>query len=112
MRKIWDSLRKHPVLSVVQVIAFFIALPAFFSTVSFINAVTPEQARANNLPLPLGWSAGVMNHGSYYQWWTIQERPFLFGFSIFCLVMSLLFIFGSIFWLWQQSMRKFTNKQP
>jgi hypothetical protein len=40
-----DSLRKHPVLSVTQVIAFLLALPAFFSTVSFMDAVTNEQAR-------------------------------------------------------------------
>jgi hypothetical protein len=95
------SLRKHPVFSAFQVIAFLIALPAFFSTMSFVGAVTPEQARTDNHPLPSGWSAGVMNHGSYYHWWTIQERPFLFGISIFCLVTGLLFVFGSIFWLWR-----------
>jgi hypothetical protein len=96
-----DSLRKHPVLAAVQVIAFLIALPAFFSTVSFMDAVTPEQARADSLPMPSGWSAGVMNHGSYYQWWTIKDRPFLFGISAFCLVTSMMFVFGSIFWLWK-----------
>jgi hypothetical protein len=96
-----DSLRKHPVLSAFQVIAFLIALPAFFSTMSFTGAVTPDQARADGLPLPAGWSAGVMNHGSYYHWWTIQERPFLFGISLFCLVTGLLFIWGSLFWLWR-----------
>jgi hypothetical protein len=96
-----DWLRKHPVLSAAQVVAFLIALPAFFSTVSFMDAVTPEQARADNLPLPPGWNAGVMNHGSYYHWWTIQDRPLLFGVSIFCLVTSMMFVFGSIFWLWK-----------
>jgi hypothetical protein len=95
------SLRKHPVLAVFQVVAFLIALPAFFSTMSFVGAVTPEQARADGLPLPPGWKAGVMNHGSYYLWWTIQERPFLFGISVFFLVTGLLFIWGSLFWLWR-----------
>jgi hypothetical protein len=47
-----------------------------------------------------------MNHGSYYHWWTIQERPFLFGVFIVCLVTSLLFIWGSIFWLWKQNNTK------
>ena len=60
-----DSLRKHPVLSAVQVIAFLIALPASFSIISFVEAITPEQTRADGLTLPAGWSAGVMNHGSY-----------------------------------------------
>jgi hypothetical protein len=101
-----DSLRKHSVLSVFQVVAFLVALPAFFSTMNFTCAVTPEQARADGLPLPSGWSAGVMNHGSYYHWWTIQERPFLFGVFIVCLVTSLLFIWGSIFWLWKQNNTK------
>jgi hypothetical protein len=105
-----DSFRKHPVLSATQVFASLVALPAFFSTVSFMNAVTPEQARADSQPLPPGWSSGVMNHGSYYHWWTIQEKPFLFGISIFCLAVSLLFIWGSIFWLWRQRRKPaFTN---
>jgi hypothetical protein len=106
-----DSLRRHPVLSAFQVIAFLIALPAFFSTVSFVAAVTPEQALADDHPLPAGWSAGVMNHGTYYHWWTIQERPFLFGVSAFLLVTGLLFIWGSIFWLWRLSRKSgFTHE--
>jgi hypothetical protein len=96
-----DSLRKHPVLSAFQAVAFLIALPAFFSTVSFMNAVTPAQALADGSPLPSGWSAGVMNHGSYYHWWTIQERPLLFAVSVSCVVASVLFIWGSLFWLWR-----------
>jgi hypothetical protein len=95
---LWLIFRKHPLLSAAQVVAFVVALPAFFSTINFIVAVTPEQARD---ALPAGWSAGVMNHGDYYHWWTIQERPYFFGASLFCLVMSLLFIWGSIFWLWR-----------
>src|SRR5262245_22902219 len=96
-----NTFRKHPVLSVLQIAAFFIALPAFFSAVSFMNAISSEQAQAEGLPLPSGWSAGVMNHGSYYRWWTISERPFLFAVSVSCVAMSVLFLWSSILWLWR-----------
>jgi hypothetical protein len=76
--------------------------PILFSTVSFVDAITPEQANADNMPLPSGWTAGVMNHGSYYKWWTIQQRPILFGVSLFILVAALLFVWISIFWIWKQ----------
>jgi hypothetical protein len=96
------SLREHPLLCVTQVLAFLIALPAFFSTMSFTSALTSEQAVAEyNKPLPSGWTAGVMNHGDYYRWWTIQERPILFGASVFfwwqecCLFMALSFGSGN-----------------
>jgi len=92
-------------LSALQVVAFLIAFPASFSTINFVIAVTPEQANANNLPLPLGWTAGVMNHGSYYRWWTIQEKPLLFALSVFFETASMLFIYGSVYWIWRQNKR-------
>jgi hypothetical protein len=95
-----ESLRKHPLLCAAQAIAFLILLPAFVSTVSFTDAVTPQQAIANDNPLPSGWTAGVMNHGQYYQWWTIQERPILFGLSSLSLVAGVLFLLSSLAWLW------------
>jgi hypothetical protein len=98
------SLLEHPLLCVTQMLALLIALPAFFSTMSFTSALTPEQAVTEfNKPLPTGWTAGVMNHGDYYRWWTIQERPILFGISVFFLVMGMLFIYGSLFWIWKQN---------
>jgi hypothetical protein len=103
LQSIIKSLRMRPALSIAQVLAFLIILPAFFSTESFVSAITPEQANAENMPLPSGWTAGVINHGSYYQWWTIQQRPFLFGLSLFFLVAGLLFIWVSIFWIWKQN---------
>jgi hypothetical protein len=103
VRSIIESARKRPILSALQVLAFLIAFPAFFSMMSFIDAVTPEQAKADNLPLPPGWSAGVMNHGSHYRWWTIQERPVFFVLSVSFLVTSMLFIYGSVYWIWRQS---------
>jgi hypothetical protein len=100
------SFRKHPLLCVAQVLAFLIALPAFFSTMSFTSALTPEQAIAEyNKPLPLGWTAGVMNHGDYYRWWTIQQRPILFATSISFLVLGIVFIWGSLLWVWKQGQR-------
>jgi hypothetical protein len=74
-------------------------MAAGITTINFMVAVTPEQARAKNLPLPSGWTAGVWNHGSYYHWWTIQERPFLFGISIFYLFACILFFWGREFWI-------------
>src|SRR5438552_15713692 len=92
-----DSFRKRPFVSVAQVLAFLVALPAFFSTVSFTGALTPDQAVAKyEMALPSGWTAGVMNHGRYYRWWTIQEKPVLFAASVFCLAISMLFIWGSV----------------
>ncbi|MEQ8789693.1 MAG: hypothetical protein RIC55_25585 [Pirellulaceae bacterium] len=96
-----ESLRQHPILCAAQVLAFLIAFPAFFSTVSFSVALTPEQAIAKfDKPLPSGWTAGVMNHGKYYQWWTIRERPVLFALSAICLAGGVLFLWSSLGWLW------------
>jgi hypothetical protein len=95
-----NTLQKHPVLLAALVISLLITQPAFFSTMSFIQAVTPEQARTDGKPLPSGWSAGVMNHGSYYQWWTIQENPLVFGISVLCLVTSVLFVWGTVLRVW------------
>jgi hypothetical protein len=101
------SFQKHPLLWVAQIIVFLISLPAFFSTVSFMDALTPEKAITEfNKPLPIGWSAGVMNHRDYYRWWTIQERPILFGVSVFVLAAGIIFIWGSLFWIWKQDRKK------
>jgi hypothetical protein len=56
--------------------------PSFFSTMSFFAAETPEEARAQGMNLPSDWDAGVRNHGKYYRWWSISDRPFLFACSI------------------------------
>src|SRR5690606_15479764 len=91
---VFDKLRKHPDLAAVLLTAFAVAIPSFLSTISFIAAIDPEQARGNGQPLPPGWSAGVMSHGSYYRWWTIGERPVLFGLSVFGLTTGMLFIWS------------------
>ena len=88
-----------------MVFAFIIALPAFFTTVSFTAALTPDEAIERGKPLPPGWTAGVMNHGEYYRWWTIREKPLLFGISLFALVAGVLFLWGAIFWIWKKDWR-------
>ena len=95
------SFRKRPVFCAAQVIAILTLLPAFVSTMNFINAVTPQQAITKyGEPLPPYWTVGVMNHGHYYQWWSIQEQPILFGLSVFVLVAGVLFLWSSLTWLW------------
>jgi hypothetical protein len=97
------SLRKRPLLCLAQLLSFLMACPSFFSTISFTSAITPEQAIAEgNKRLPIGWTAGVMNHGNCYRWWTIQERPILFGTSVFVLAIAMLFIWGSLIWIQRQ----------
>jgi hypothetical protein len=90
-----QRLQKHPLLPFARIIAFLVGLAAFFPMVSFLAAITPEEARSNGMPLPAGWTAGVMNHGSYYSWWTISENPCLFGLSVAVLIASVLFIFST-----------------
>ena len=90
-------------LSVAQVLCCLLTFPAFFSVVSFLAAETPEQALdKGQKPLPAGWSAGVMNHGEYYHWWTISQRPVFFAFSLGALIGALAFIYGSLFWIWKK----------
>jgi hypothetical protein len=106
-RRMIELLRRHSLLYAAQAIAFLISLPAFVSAVNFIDAETPQQAIARNgKPLPPGWTAGVMNHGEYYRWWTIQERPVLFGLSALSLVAAILFLWSSLAWLWWKAENK------
>jgi hypothetical protein len=103
---IFALIRRHPRLALVQLlVALLVALPAFMATMSFIAAKTPEQATAQGTPLPEGWTAGVMNHGAWYRWWTIQQSPALFGVSVFGLAVSALFIWGSLIWSWRDDAR-------
>ena len=82
IRSIIESFRKHPILSCVQALAVVVWMSGFFITNNFIVAVTPAEAVADGKPLPPGWSAGVMNHGEYFRWWTIRDNPLLFGAGV------------------------------
>ncbi len=93
--------RKHRILKLAQFLVFLAIIPAFVATANFIAAETPEQALAKNKqPLPAGWTAGVWNHDHYFRWWTISERPILFGLSALTLVIGVLFLWSSLVWLW------------
>lgn len=100
-----DELRKHPALAAVLLVAFVVAIPSFFSTISFVAAVDPEQAIGDGRPLPPGWSAGVMNHGTYYRWWSIGERPVAFALSVSGLVTSMLLVWSSVVRLYWRELR-------
>jgi len=93
--------RKYPLLGLSQVLAMLIAVPAFISTVSFLKAVSPQQAMHSMYghPMPAEWSAGVWNHDHYYRWCFIAEHPALFWISVVLLVMAILFLWASILWM-------------
>ena len=68
------------VLEVIVVAAF---AGAIISTLSFLAAETPQEAAQKGLTkMPATWEAGVYNHGTYYEWYSIKEHPFLFSASI------------------------------
>ena len=69
---------------------FLIGWPSFFSVVSFSEAQTPSQVAEEGHVIPRDWSAGVINHGRYYEWWTIADNPLLFVASVVGLVGGLI----------------------
>ena len=70
-------------------------MAAGITTINFMVAVTPEGT--SKKPAVAFWMDNRgLDHGSYYHWWTIQERPFLFGISIF-------YLFACIFFFWDAS---------
>lgn len=76
---ILKTFKKHPLLSLMQIFATFLMFFLFFWTVSFFMAVTPEEAlKRGYQPIPSGWEAGVMSHGKYYEWYSIQNHPIFF----------------------------------
>jgi hypothetical protein len=110
---LFSLMRAYPRLAVVQLLVLLlVGLPALFSTMSFVAAETPEQAVAHGTPLPEGWTAGVMNHGTWYRWWTIQENPALFGASVFLLVAGMFFLYSSLIWSWRDYRKHQLCGQP
>jgi len=76
------SLSRHTWFYIGLLATVIVAYAAFFSIMSFYGALRPSEAIERwGKPLPEGWSAGVMNHGEYYRWWTIRDRPLLFTLS-------------------------------
>ena len=98
----FESFKRHPMFSIAQLIAALSALPAFFCTVSFFVALTPEEAiQRYAMALPSGWTAGVMNHGKYYRLWPISERPLFFAFSIGILGAALITLYSTLYVDWK-----------
>jgi hypothetical protein len=93
------SFKKNPWISFGQILSFIIGGAAFFVTMSFQGALTNEEAMAKwGKPIPDHWEAGVMNHGEYYEWYTIENHPVLYGVSYAALIGSILFIWLSLFY--------------
>ena len=90
-------MRSRPLLAALQIAAAVAMFPAFFCVVSFTAATPATQAASEGRPLPAGWTAGVMNHGEYYQWWLIRDRPVIFALAVFLLVSCLAFLLLSTF---------------
>jgi hypothetical protein len=103
----FESFKRHPVFSIAQLIAAVLVLPAFFCTVSFLAVDTAVEAARGGKPLPGGWSAGVMSHGTYYRWWTIAERPIFFGLSVAVLATTLIMFYSTLYVDWKDRQ---TNK--
>lgn len=88
-----NLLARRSVQLFLYLLGFVALFPSAYAFLSFLNAVTREEAlRKWGMPLPYGWTAGVWDHSHYYHWWTISEHPFLFGMSATCLFLSLLYL--------------------
>ncbi len=49
----------------------------------FLVAITPEEALARGYPpIPVGWEAGVFDHGRYIKWLLPENHPILFLFTL------------------------------
>ncbi len=102
-----SSLRRRPVIVMVSIAAFIVMFLCFFSAMSFVNALSPEEALEKwNKPLPAGWTAGVMNHGEYYRWWRICERPVFFSVSLAGLIASVAWLWTVTLWAWIRRRRR------
>ena len=62
------------------------------SILSFVFAITPEEAIERGDSIPADWEAGVFNHGEYYRWYTIEKHPVLFIFSAMMVIGSSIFV--------------------
>jgi ATP/ADP translocase len=87
------TLKKYPLLSLMQIVAAILMFLFFFWTINFLVAVTPEEAAKRGYPaFPGGWDAAVMSHGKYYQWYTINNHLVFFLTCLFGFVSLFFFI--------------------
>ena len=86
------SFRFFPFQSIAQIIAIIILFPAFFASVFFYVAEPHDQIIKRGYSIPNSWEAGVMNHGEYFEWYSMAEHPYYFILSIGTLIAALLFL--------------------
>jgi hypothetical protein len=83
------SVRSHPVVWLLLAVAVLSTFVGFFWVMNFLVADTPAEALAKwSISLPPNWEAGVMNHGKYFEWYTISAHPFAFVGAVFWLAAS------------------------
>jgi len=82
-----EVVRTHPWVGLWTLFVWVCAMGAFFSSMSFLSAQTPAEVNSPGQEvMPPEWPAGVNNHGTYYHWWTIGQRPGFFAVSIAVMV--------------------------
>ncbi len=75
---------------VVASVGWMIGLPCFVSVINFTVAQTPAESPGK---FPAHWSAAVMNHGQYSEWYAIADRPYFFAASCLGLVLAMAYLF-------------------
>jgi hypothetical protein len=99
------EIRNKTLFITLYALSILVSCSSFYSVVSFSHAEDAEAIRAKGYDVPDGWPAGVFNHGEYYGWWGIEDRPVLFALSVMGLIISIvpLQVLGiRKFWLQQK----------
>ncbi len=94
LRTMPRSMRRRPVLSLVQLLLAIALFPAGFSVISFHAALTPAQA--GDQAMDPAWEAGVMNHGRYYQWYLIDHHPVWYWSSMAVVIAAVAVAFHAL----------------
>lgn len=69
-------------------LCIFVGLPSTAAIFRFLTAKPAAEIRENVHDIPEEWPAAYMDHGKYKRWYTIKQRPVLFGLSIVGLVVG------------------------
>ncbi len=78
--------RKRGFLSIA--LLSYCGVPSFTAAICFIDSKPAAEIRENVYDIPEEWTAAYMDHGKYKRWYTIKQRPVLFGLSIVGLVVG------------------------
>jgi len=69
----------HPFLWLGVFASHLAIFPLGYCILNFLVAETPAEAmRLGDPPIPSTWEAGVMNHGQYIRWFSIEAHPLIF----------------------------------